>query len=355
MNVLDTLEMLKEGISQVLINLLEFMQNKLKGKVRPEFKIGDTIPHRQEMVAKVGILKALFELLELIANNFDETEESAQHLESLLKISWEDFSGNENMIEVLVKTIRVITMNNKTNVVQALQYIDVIQKFLFVEGCTNLLVDVFKDKNFELNKKEIHTEFLYRRIFEINKFAKALKYLINRVSESRDPDSILLLRKICIIDGNPLPLVQNAILEQLYHSRKFSTRFIIKSTKNYTGLEILDDFEDSDLPEQMSVGEFMQLADADDKLFLYEQLTMEADMCYGRNRTTKSYFRECYTCSWLIEHIRNNDLHQEIRAKFIRILTFLYIDDDPHYSPKMSRVFQGYESSNKLIEKVSQF
>ena len=100
------------------------------------------------MVAKVGILKALFELLELIANNFDETEESAQHLESLLKISWEDFSGNENMIEVLVKTIRVITMNNKTNVVQALQYIDVIQKFLFVEGCTNLLVDVFKDKKF---------------------------------------------------------------------------------------------------------------------------------------------------------------------------------------------------------------
>ena len=41
MNVLDTLEMLKEGISQVLINLLEFMQNKLKGKVRPEFKIGE--------------------------------------------------------------------------------------------------------------------------------------------------------------------------------------------------------------------------------------------------------------------------------------------------------------------------
>lgn len=275
-NILDTLEVLKEGISKVFLKLLEFMQNKLKGKVRPEYKIGEIIPHRQEMIAKVGILKALFELLDLISYNFIEGEED--ELIRVLEIDGEDFEGFEDMLEVIIKTVHTSAINNPTNVTMAIAHLHSIERFVFVEGCTSLLIDIFKDKNFELNKKEIHSELLYRRVFEIKRFEKVGMYFISRVREFRDPNSLLLLRKMCIIDGNPLPLMQDAILDHLYVGGNFPTRYIIKSDTNNSGLVVTDSFEQEDKPETLKVDEFMELADPKDKQFLIEQLCLEADL-----------------------------------------------------------------------------
>ena len=274
-NILDTLEMLKEGISKVFLKLLEFMQNKLKGKVRPEYKIGEIIPHRQEMIAKVGILKALFELLDLVSHNLADGEE--EELLRILEIDEDDFEGFDDMLEVLIKTIHTASINNSTNVTMAIANMHTVQRFVFVEGCTSLLIDIFKDKNFELNKKEIHSELLYRRVFEIRRFEKVAMYFISRVREIRDPNSLLLLRKMCIIDGNPLPLVQDKILEELYEGNNFPTRYYIKSDNN-SGLVIVDNFEQDGKPETLRVSEFIDVASPKERAFLYEQLCLEADM-----------------------------------------------------------------------------
>ena len=220
-----TLKELVEAVSQKLIILNEFMQNKLKGKMRAEYKFGEIIPHRQEMIAKVGILKALFKLLDLVLS---ETPKGGTTLLSDLQRDKDNYGRYENMFEALIETIHTATKNNPTNVAMAIAKIDQIQMFVSVNGCTDLLISLFKDKHFELNKKEIHSEFLYRRVYEIERFKKVAMHFITRVKKKRDSISLTLLRKMCIIDRNPLPHVQELILKELYESNDYEVRFDIK-------------------------------------------------------------------------------------------------------------------------------
>ena len=66
---LNTLVNIKEGLSKVLIKILQFIQNQLNGKIRSDFAIGQVIPHRQDMISKVGMLFQLMKLLHLILIN----------------------------------------------------------------------------------------------------------------------------------------------------------------------------------------------------------------------------------------------------------------------------------------------
>jgi hypothetical protein len=87
--------------------------------------------------------------------------------------------------------------------------------------------------------------------------------------------------------------------------------------------------------------------------FLLEQITLEADMCYGRNETCKKYFRELYECRWLIDIIQDKNIISDLKSKFVRLLNTIYIDDAPHKMLKMTRAFKAYESANQYIEKIS--
>ena len=66
---LSTLVQIKDGLSRVLIKNFLFIKNQLKGRTRSDYTIGQIIPHRQEMIFKVGILYQLTKLLELIFKN----------------------------------------------------------------------------------------------------------------------------------------------------------------------------------------------------------------------------------------------------------------------------------------------
>ena len=68
---IDVLVHIKEGLSKVLIKILQFIQNQLNGKIRSDFAIGQVIPHRQDMISKVGMLDQLFKILTLIKDNTD--------------------------------------------------------------------------------------------------------------------------------------------------------------------------------------------------------------------------------------------------------------------------------------------
>lgn len=348
--VMHTLELIKEGISKVFISLLEFMQNKLKGKIRVEYGFGEIVLHRQEMVAKVGILNHIFTLLDLINQNIATFEDKDDILE-VLEISPEDFSGFENLLEVIIKTIHISSLNNSNNIIQCICNMSKIQNFVFVEGCTTLLIDIFKDKNFELNKKEIHSELLYRRIFEIERFESVIDHFITKVKTVRDFNSLLILRKMCIIDGNSLPLVQDTILERLYMNSSFLTKYVIE--KQNESLVVISNSYNPEISETQSISEFFEFSSIDERIFLLEQLSLEADMCFGRNETCKEYFRKIYPCSWLIDNTEDNTLNIDLRGKFIRLLNYLYIDDPPHKLLKMSRAFKAYESTNQYISEIS--
>ena len=291
-NVINELKTIKEGISKVLLKIMDFIQNKLMGKIRSDYDVGEIVPHRQEMVAKVGILNNIFYLLSLINRNMYDFDTNDDILETL-EISEEDFEGYSDLLEILLRSIHVAVMDNPINLLQSIHYINVIQNFVFVSGCSALLIDMFKDKSFELNKKEIHSELLYRRIFELDRFESTVDFFVNKLSKEKDFKYLTILRKMCIIDGNPLPLVQDKILDSLYIDDRFSTKYTLKRSKNNSRVMILVNEKDGKQKEVPLLDYFKEMG-LKNQLFLLEQLTLEADLCYGRNQTSKEYFREIY-------------------------------------------------------------
>jgi hypothetical protein len=55
------------------------------------------------------------------------------------------------------------------------------QKYVFVENISKVLIAIFKDKDFEMNKKDIHSEILYRRIFEYEKFTPIVHFFVKKL------------------------------------------------------------------------------------------------------------------------------------------------------------------------------
>ena len=291
-NVINELRTIKEGISKVLLKIMDFIQNKLMGKIRSDYDVGEIVPHRQEMVAKVGILNNIFYLLSLINRNMYDFDADDEILE-VLEISEEDFEGYSDLLEILLRAIHVAVMDNPINLLQSIHYINVIQNFVFVSGCSALLIDMFKDKNFQINKKEIHSELIYRRIFELDRFENTIDFFVNKLCKEKDFKYLTILRKMCIIDGNPLPLVQSRILDSLYIENRFSTKYILRSSENSMKVMIVVSGADGRQEELPLLDHFKEM-DLKNQLFLLEQLTLEADLCYGQNQTSKEHFRKIY-------------------------------------------------------------
>jgi hypothetical protein len=193
-DVLTKVSHFKEGMAKIFIKLLEFMQNRHKGKTRIEYSVGKIVPHRQEMVSKVGIIDIMFTLLEFVKDK--DNDEIKDEILSQLYLSADDFAGFDNLLEVIIKTIHITAKDNQNNTMQCIHNMHIIEHFVYVDGCTAFLIDIFKDKSFELSKKEIHTELLYRRIFEINRFERIVMHFTEKLSQEREPKYLLILRKM---------------------------------------------------------------------------------------------------------------------------------------------------------------
>jgi hypothetical protein len=349
-DVLEKLNRFKEGLAKVLLKIMDFEQNKLRGKIRVDYGFGEIVPHRREMVAKVGILNYIFQLLSLIEGNM-HTKTDVEEVLVMLEISPEDFEGFSNLLEILLKVLHLSVMNNPTNLTQWIKQMGSIQKFVFVKGCSSLLIDMFKDKSFEINKNEIHSELLYRRIFEIERFVGAIELFTSKLARERKFTYLVILRKMWIIDGNPLPLVQNLIFKKLYEEdESFRTKYDVSLSQNGQALVYVGKQEPK---KEILLEDFFENSSVKEQNFLLEQLTLEADLWYGRNQESKKYFREIYPWDWLIAQIKNPGINIELRGKFIRLINYIYIDDPPHKLLKMKRAFKAYESSNKYIEEIS--
>ena len=93
-----TLVYVKDMISQDFIKIVEFIQNQLSGKIRHDFTIGQLVPHRQDMVAKVGIIFQIWKLLTLISEYV--TVNNRDSVLRQLSISPDEFDKFENLLEV---------------------------------------------------------------------------------------------------------------------------------------------------------------------------------------------------------------------------------------------------------------
>ena len=338
---------IKDGLSKVFIDIIQFIQNQLKGKIRSDFSIGQVIPHRQDMVVKVGILSQIFKLLSLIAENINLHRDKDIILKDLA-ISPYEFNKFENFLEVLLKTIDLTVYNNSSNVKQWYFYVDVIQRFYFIRGCTSLFINIFKSKDTDSNKREVHSNLIYKRVYDIEKYRNAIIFFTDNIMKEREYSNVRVLRKLWVINENPLPLVQNEIYDQLYTGTNFETRFKLNTDKKNNLFVEYKDFKTNEYLT-ISITDLMNNEDTETQNFLLEQLTLEADLWYGRNDYCKEYFKRQYSFKFLISSVKNTSYSIELRGAFMRLINYIYIDDHPHKVQNMHRTFKAYESSNQYI------
>ena len=130
---------------------------------------------------------------------------------------------------------------------------------------------------------------MYKRIYEIEKFDNSIKFFTENIKKVREHTNLRLLRKFWIINENPLPLVQNKIYEILYWSNEFKARIKLLPQSDKALIEMKD--FNTDISFTSSIHEFFSSESIGNQNFLLEQLTLEADLWYGRNQMCKQYFK----------------------------------------------------------------
>ena len=151
-----------------------------------------------------------------------------------------------------------------------------------------------------------------------------------------------------MIDGNPMTLVQKRLLHLLY-VEDYVLKYSFKDKLD--GIHIINEEDETD---EFHISEFEQALPIDIQNAILEKITLEADMCYGRNVECKEYFKKKYPASWIINIIIDQSICDDLRARFVRLFTFMYVDDPPHRIMKLSRTVKGYESADKYIKDISQ-
>jgi len=198
--IFTSLEEMSNALFKIFDKVYKFLNNNLEGTINSDYDIDEIVEYRQEMVAKAGILDLILDLLQVCidakSNNDMDEEEWAKDLTQILKLSREESSDMENVLELMFETLHTLFTDNTTNQYIGSKNIDIMQSFVFVKNMSKVLIQIFKDKQFEMNKKEIHTEIMYRRIYEYDRFHAIVQSFIKKLLESGQHKYIYILRKI---------------------------------------------------------------------------------------------------------------------------------------------------------------
>ena len=83
-----------------------------------------------------------------------------------------------------------------------------IQKYIDFNNSPKLIIEILNDRTYSLNRKEIHGELSYLKIYEFEKYKPLLEFFVKKLNpQDRNPRYLLMLRKMCKIDKNPLPMI----------------------------------------------------------------------------------------------------------------------------------------------------
>lgn len=106
---------------------------------------------------------------------------------------------------------------------------------------------------------------------------------------------------------------------------------------------------DSGEIEETNVRDFNTAFNTVESNYILDQLALEADLCFGRNKYCVPFFKERFPVKKLIQNMTDERTPKTLRASLIRIFTSIYIDDHPHSLMKMSRCFKAYESADDYL------
>ena len=177
----EALEKNSHALYKVFLKVYKFVTNDLEGRTNSDYDVDEIVDYRQEMIAKAGLLNQIFDFLDYcIMVNRNEDEEWYTELQTIFKIAAQENNDFENLIELVFETMYVLFEGNSNNQLAATNKIETMQQFVFVPNITKVLIVIFKDKQFEMNKKEIHTEILYRRIYEFDRFQPIVESFIQK-------------------------------------------------------------------------------------------------------------------------------------------------------------------------------
>jgi hypothetical protein len=349
---LETLEEISDALFKLYLKIFKFLNNNLEGLINSDYDIDEIVEYRQELVAKARILTLTFDFLEHISSlqkDHDMSDEDwAKELLMIFKLTKSESNDMDSVLELIFETLYTLFNKNSDNQFIASRKIDLLQEYVFVNNMTKVLIAIFRDKQFEMNKKEIHTEILYRRIYEYERFIHIARSFVQKLIDTGAHKYIYILRKICVIDGNPLPLIQKEIFEELYTKGENAMHNISYSAEGTMLLHRVDDPDDDE--NIINVRDFEgEFTDEAQENFVLEQLALEADLCFGRNKYCTPFFKERYPAHSLIVNIIDESIPKSFRACLIRILTSIYIDDHPHSLIKMSRCFKAYQSAEEYL------
>jgi hypothetical protein len=178
------LKEVSKGICKAFLNVYKFLRNELEGRIKSEYDIGEIINYRQDMVGKVGILHLTFELLTILRGINEEIQNENEWGTRLYEIfTIKDDLGVhfQNTLDLIFETLYWLFYGNVENQHQASFHIKIMQKYVFVENISKVLISLFKDRQFGMNKKEIHGELMYRRIFEFERFEPIAKFFVKKL------------------------------------------------------------------------------------------------------------------------------------------------------------------------------
>lgn len=196
--VLDQMSGISHGLFKTFSNIYKFLTNSLEGRINADYDIGEIVEYRQEMIAKVGILIQIFDFLKACEDlQGDQSEEQwANDMIHIFRLPKSESNEFESVLEIVFETLHTLFINNARNQYVASKNIELMQQFVFVPNISKVLIAIFKDKQFEMNKKEIHTEILYRRIYEYDRFQPIVESFVQKLKRTRQSEYVYILRKI---------------------------------------------------------------------------------------------------------------------------------------------------------------
>ena len=132
-----------------------------------------------------------------------------EKLKEKLHFSISSISEYSNVLVLIFDTLYALVYKQKDASSLTIFHIKTLEHFVFVDNLPTLLMTIFGSKGLISNRNEIHNEILYQRVFEQSEnFSPQVTFFINKLKEEADPKYIYVLRKICVISGSPLPLIQ---------------------------------------------------------------------------------------------------------------------------------------------------
>ena len=343
-DLLEAISQTVGAIHDVFHRILCFLTNQLEGRISADFDIGQIMPYRQEMISKVGISICIYEFLHLLTQiRTEEGEEDWSNVVSQMFLTNNKIDIKyDNTLDLIFETIDWIVFKNSTNQLQASIYIKVLQKFLFVEKISSVIISIFKDREFESNEKEVHREILYKRIYEYDRLGPLVKSFIKMLKKHRERKYLYILTRLWVIDGNPLPLIQNEIFELLFESENLDTIYeITYPDKNSSWIYFRHNLN------EVLASNIQHTLEEEEVRYIIDQLGLESNLCHGRNGYLQ-FFKQRYPVDMLVKNILNEQIPKSIRAMLIKILTNLYVDDHPYTLIKMARSFKAYKCNEDL-------